>query len=140
MSAPPGPAGAVSGEPMVLALAWFPAGDYQDAVARWPELTTEGAAKGGKDHPAYNRALRRTLQSYADHGVTGLFIAPIRIPAFLEWCQQHGRDPADARAGYCATLARRGDPTLIGWPPGRNQRCWCGSGRKYKQCCGTART
>lgn len=125
---------------MVVALAWFPAGDYREALARWPELTTEGAAKGGKDHAAYNRALQRTLQNYTDRGVTRLFIALIRIQPFLAWCQQQGRDPADARAGYSATLARRGDPTLTGWPPGRNQRCWCGSGRKYKQCCGTART
>ena len=22
------------------------------------------------------------------------------------------------------------------WPPQRNQRCWCGSDRKYKKCCG----
>ncbi|MFC6581654.1 SEC-C metal-binding domain-containing protein [Planomonospora parontospora] len=21
------------------------------------------------------------------------------------------------------------------WPPERNDPCWCGSGRKYKQCC-----
>jgi uncharacterized protein YecA (UPF0149 family) len=24
------------------------------------------------------------------------------------------------------------------WPPGRNDECWCGSGRKYKKCCGAA--
>jgi hypothetical protein len=24
----------------------------------------------------------------------------------------------------------------VAWPPGRNDRCWCGSGRKYKKCCG----
>lgn len=24
----------------------------------------------------------------------------------------------------------------IEWPPGRNQGCWCGSGVKYKKCCG----
>ncbi|MEV6417833.1 SEC-C domain-containing protein [Kribbella sp. NPDC051718] len=26
--------------------------------------------------------------------------------------------------------------TTVEWPPARNQRCWCGSGRKYKNCCG----
>ena len=120
----------------MVALAWFPATDYQEALARWPELTTAGAAKGCQDHAAYNRALQRTLQDYADAGAPRLVIAPIRIPAFLAWCREHDRDPADARAGYSADLARQGDPSLIGWPPGRNQRCWCGSGRKYKLCCG----
>ena len=126
-----------AGDPVTLALAWFPAGDYPLALARWPELTTEGAAKGAKDHADYNRALQRTLQGYADAGDSRLFVAPIRISAYLAWCAEQGRDPATARAGYAADLARRGDPSLIPWPPARNQRCWCGSGRKYKQCCGT---
>jgi uncharacterized protein YecA (UPF0149 family) len=29
----------------------------------------------------------------------------------------------------------RTHPTLIHWPPARTAPCWCGSGRKYKQCC-----
>ncbi|MFC4081708.1 SEC-C metal-binding domain-containing protein [Amycolatopsis samaneae] len=24
----------------------------------------------------------------------------------------------------------------VGWPPGRNDVCWCGSACKYKKCCG----
>jgi hypothetical protein len=108
-------------------------------LTRWPELIAEGAAKGAKDHAEYNRALQRTLQDYADEGATRLFIAPIRIEPFLSWCEQHGKDPAEARAGYSATLAQQRDPSLIVWPPARNQRCWCGSGRKYKQRCGSAR-
>ena len=138
----PPPGGAVplfAGDQVTLALAWFPQDDYEQALARWPELTTEGAEKGAKDHADYNRALQRTLQNYADAGQTWLFIAPIRIPAFLAWCQEKGRDPANDRAGYSAALAQRRDPTLIAWPPARNQRCWCGSGRKYKQCCGSSR-
>jgi len=27
----------------------------------------------------------------------------------------------------------------VDWPPGRNQACWCGSGTKYKKCCGANR-
>ncbi|WP_406693168.1 SEC-C metal-binding domain-containing protein [Saccharopolyspora sp. ID03-671] len=35
-------------------------------------------------------------------------------------------------------LRLRGGPRRSGlpWPPGRNDTCWCGSGRKYKKCCG----
>ncbi|GIH26407.1 hypothetical protein Aph01nite_47170 [Acrocarpospora phusangensis] len=25
----------------------------------------------------------------------------------------------------------------LAWPPGRNEPCWCGGGRKYKKCCGS---
>jgi preprotein translocase subunit SecA len=37
--------------------------------------------------------------------------------------------PADARAGH----RRRAPPTH---KPGRNEPCPCGSGRKFKNCCG----
>ena len=121
-----------------LALTWFPADQYPDALARWPELATEGAAKGAVDHAAYNLALERTLRGYADAGLTRLAISPIHIPDFLAWCADHDLDPAapGTRAHYSADLARRHE--TIGWPPTRNQPCWCGSGRKYKQCCGRA--
>ncbi|MFF1820557.1 SEC-C domain-containing protein [Kribbella sp. NPDC058245] len=32
----------------------------------------------------------------------------------------------------------RDDGVGVAWPPGRNQPCWCGSGVKYKRCCGAA--
>lgn len=121
-----------------LALAWFPADQYPDALRRWPELTAEGAAKGAAEHAAYNLALERTLRGYADAGRTRLAIAPIRIPDFLAWCADRDLDPAASptRAHYSADLARRHESSA--WPPTRNQPCWCGSGRKYKQCCGRA--
>ena len=130
---------ATPGDPVrTLALAWFPADEYPDALRRWPELTAEGAAKGAVEHAAYNLALERTLRGYADAGLTRLAISPIRITAFLAWCADRGSDPAtpSARAHYSADLARRHG--AIAWPPARNQPCWCGSGRKYKQCCGRA--
>jgi hypothetical protein len=35
---------------------------------------------------------------------------------------------------YIASRYREGEG--IEWPPQRNQPCWCGSGTKYKRCCG----
>ena len=60
----------------------------------------------------------RTLQDDAEAGVHRLFIPPIRIEPFLAWCAEQSRAPANARAGYSASLARRQDPALIAaWPP-----------------------
>ena len=106
---------AAAGKPPVLALAWFPAADYPYALARWPDLTSEGAAKGAKDHADYNRALQRTLQDYKDAGLRAgrLLIAPLHLDTFLAWCAQHHRDPAQSgsRANYAApsrsTVTRR---------------------------------
>lgn len=38
------------------------------------------------------------------------------------------------------SVARRYDEgAQVEWPPQRNQPCWCGSGTKYKRCCGANR-
>jgi len=34
------------------------------------------------------------------------------------------------------SVATSGEGETVEWPPGRNQVCWCGSGAKYKTCCG----
>jgi uncharacterized protein YecA (UPF0149 family) len=37
---------------------------------------------------------------------------------------------------YASQLRSTGD--TLPWPPGRNDACWCRSGRKYKRCCGAS--
>ncbi|MEV0903106.1 SEC-C metal-binding domain-containing protein [Actinoplanes sp. NPDC049802] len=127
--------------PMLVALAWFPAEEYDEALARWPELTEPGgAAAGGRSHAEYCRAMQAKLAEAADTGAARVSIAPIRVGALLAWCAERGEDPRDARAGYAADLARTQPGQLISWPPGRNEPCWCGSARKYKKCGGAPRT
>jgi predicted Zn-dependent protease len=43
-------------------------------------------------------------------------------------------DSGRARSSYAARLLADGE--AVAWPPGRNEPCWCGSGKKYKRCCG----
>jgi hypothetical protein len=43
---------------------------------------------------------------------------------------------ARSRAEIPAVTSRCYDDHAVMWPPGRNQSCWCGSGTKYKKCCG----
>ena len=56
--------------------------------------------------------------------------APEMIPWFLEilYRRRHGLDVADAQAA----------PLRLAVKAGRNDPCPCGSGRKYKKCCGAA--
>jgi tetratricopeptide (TPR) repeat protein len=126
---------------MALAWAWFPAGEYAEALRRWPDLTEPGGpAESGRDHAGYCRAMQAKLVQAAESGVTGVRIAPIRIAEFVTWCAEHGEDPRQARAAFAAHLARSRPGELTAWPPGRNQPCWCGSGRKYKKCCAAPNT
>ncbi len=78
------------------------------------------------------------LREARDAGMTALRIAPVRWAQHTAWREENREeegDPADLRARYAADLCSA-PSRVIAWPPGRNERCWCGSGRKYKQCCG----
>jgi tetratricopeptide (TPR) repeat protein len=129
---------AAPARPLVVAFAWFPAGEYEQALTRWPGLTEPGGgpAEGGRPYYEYCRALQARLIEAADAGATGLRIAPLRVDALVAWCAERGVDPDDARADYAADLARTSPDGVIAWPPRRNAACWCGLTRKYKKCCG----
>lgn len=119
-------------------LAWFPAGDYERALTLWPDFAGSELVNGPDGHlphDRYCRELQHKLVDYAEQGAPGLAVAPLRVQAFTAWCAEHGREPdsSDARAAYAAHLGT--EVGVIRFPPGRNEPCWCGSGRKYKKCC-----
>lgn len=123
-----------------MVLAWLPAGDYDDALAAWPEFAaTElmAGSAGPLPHSTYCVALQQRLEELSEAGFPTLVIAPLSVAAFTAWCAEADRDPdsAESRIGYAEHLAITDAASLISWPPGRNDPCWCGSGRKYKKCC-----
>lgn len=127
------PPGHRNGEPVPAALSWFPAGEYEKAIDRWKDLAEEW---GDVSHADYCRRMDGHIKWMRSHGIRVRAIAPIVVDDYLAWCEERGENPEDARAGYAADRFRVGD--VIPWPPGRNDACWCGSGRKYKKCCGPA--
>lgn len=75
----------------------------------------------GDDADAYCRKVERALR-LEDRRVT---IATWTYSGFLDCL-------ADARLQHEDVP----DGRRIAWPPSRNNPCWCGSGFKYKKCCG----
>lgn len=118
---------------MVVALAWFPRGEWEKAIAPWPDLREELPA----DHSAYSHRIearmKRLAGTLAGHPMR---VAPMTVDGLIEFSAEAHEPPGtgEARSSYAAELARRYD--AVAWPPGRNAPCWCGSGRKYKTCCG----
>ncbi len=126
-----------------FAVAWLPAGDYEQAVEMWPDLANSDRVAGPTGplpHQAYCRAMQRKFVEFAESGGPPLLVAPVRVVPFTAWCDEQGKEPdsAEARAHYAAHLTAKADPEIVSWPPGRNEPCWCGSGRKYKKCCASA--
>jgi hypothetical protein len=131
--------GAAPGRVDTVAVAWLPAGDYEQAVTLWPELATSelvAGPDGPLPHRLYCRAMQQRLVELWQVGLPGLAIAPVRVAPFTAWCAEQGAQPdSDARATYAAHLAAHAESGVVSCPPSRNQACWCGSGRKYKKCC-----
>lgn len=121
------------GPATALGVSWFPAGEWPTATDRWPDLPGNVAG----DHQAYSRMIEAHLKTLQRTGPPGsLHVSPLTVAELDTYTAAHGDDPgsAQARAALAAELVRVG--RAVGWPPRRNDRCWCQSGRKYKHCCG----
>lgn len=113
-----------------MAIAWFPADE-------WPEARTRlSLTDMPRSHAEYSREIETILREHAAHTVGHLAVAPIALADLETLAMSRGIHPTSdhARALLAAEMHALGD--TIPWPPGRNQPCWCGSGRKYKHCCG----
>ncbi|MBV9168089.1 MAG: SEC-C domain-containing protein [Solirubrobacterales bacterium] len=127
------PEGERDREDVAVSIAWFPAGQYEEAIRRWPSLAEDWA---NVPHDDYSARLDGNIKWMRSQGVPIRAVAPIVVEDYVAWCAEHDEDPDEARPAYAARRMRDGDVTS--WPPGRNEPCWCGSGRKYKKCCGPA--
>jgi len=122
-----------TGSGIEVATAWFPAGEYENAIEHRPNLAELWADVA---HADYSRRMDGHMKWSRAQGLIVRSIAPILLEDYLAWCDERGEDPGQARASYAAHRLADGD--VLAWPPGRNEPCWCGSGRKYKRCCDMA--
>ncbi|MBA3865495.1 MAG: SEC-C domain-containing protein [Solirubrobacterales bacterium] len=118
-------------EPTSYAVAWYPRHQIQAALARWPDL-----AGDVEDPDAYCKVIEVRLREVRAATGRAPSVAPLRVEAFLAFASERGLDPSTggARSSFAAFLGSRDE--TVPWPPGRNDPCWCSSGRKYKRCCG----
>lgn len=112
------------------AVAWFPRDQIEQALARWPLL-----ADDLNDPDAYCRTIEARLREVQSATGRQPSVAPMRVEPLVEFAIERGFDPdtGAARSRFAAELGRRDE--TVPWPPGRNEPCWCDSGRKYKRCC-----
>jgi tetratricopeptide (TPR) repeat protein len=116
---------------VVVALSWFPRSEHVAAVDRWADLHDDLF-----DADAYCARIEQDLRELTEVSGRRPSVAPITVRRLCSYAEREGLDPADGatRASLAVELHRLRE--TISWPPGRNEPCWCGSGRKYKRCCG----
>lgn len=86
------------------------------------------------DHTAYSHHIESRAKAIAKHTTGHPFhIAPLHVDDLINVMGERA-GTADARSERAAQMLQHG--RAIEWPPARNDRWWCGSGRKYKQCYG----
>ncbi|GAA1467113.1 SEC-C metal-binding domain-containing protein [Nocardiopsis exhalans] len=98
------------------------------------------AAEKGVD--AYFRAGEQVMREYSrEQPDLDWYTVLFSVEEMREFARERGGDASDRelRGEWSESLAPD-DPRLSSWPPERNQRCWCASGRKYKKCCGSPNT
>ncbi|MFJ4657985.1 SEC-C metal-binding domain-containing protein [Nocardia sp. NPDC088792] len=116
-------------QPVAVATLYFPETEFAQAIQRWPALQD---SYGTFDEHRYT--VEHTLRT-AEPGLS-MSVTPATVDGLIEYAAGTNTDPENpsTRAAFAAQLLRTAHATP--WPPGRNETCWCGSGRKYKKCCG----
>ena len=79
----------------------------------------------------YYRFAERELRN---HGSGRVVLLPRHFDVLSPWV--HAAVGARTMAELVSVTSLSDVGEAIEWPPGRNQVCWCGSGAKYKKCCG----
>jgi hypothetical protein len=117
-----------------LAVLYWPAEELELVLQRWPAL----AEVYGADHAEHRARVEHRLRELAEReGPVAVGIGSLEdYLRFATGRGDHVEDPS-TRGMYGAHLAYTG--SYVVWPPRRNDRCWCGSGLKYKKCCGALR-
>jgi tetratricopeptide (TPR) repeat protein len=124
---------AAQGSDTPVATPYFPAAEFTRAIEAWPAFAQDWAQDG---HEAYALELDRRMRAVAPHAPRHPVVVPLtveRVSALAE-ANEFDAEAAEARARAAYEVAQEGG--ALTWPPGRNDPCWCGSGKKYKKCCG----
>ena len=126
----------ISGDPTQTSLAvlYWPPPEFARLLERWPAM----AQDYGDQHAEHRTLLEHRLRELAEMH-SRLSVATATVDEYVAFAERDGDDPAQGatRAGFAAHLGFVG--RTVAWPPGRNAPCWCGSGTKYKKCCGALR-
>jgi hypothetical protein len=116
--------------PREVRVLFWPRDEIARAHDTWPEVVQHADVDAiVAEREAANRELSET-------GVARITMVPLTTAKLLDFAARTGGDPADEDTRLACLNEIFEEGGAIGWPPTRNERCWCGSALKYKKCCG----
>jgi hypothetical protein len=117
--------------PVDRRLPWWPEPEYARLVRQLPDFST---LLGGpwRTHTALVEAAMS--RNGGGRGQPGMLVAAEfdKFAWFLEWT---GADPLAPSTMTAFAAMTSNLPTPVAWPPKGRAQCWCGSGRRYRDCC-----
>jgi tetratricopeptide (TPR) repeat protein len=124
--------GDADGRPRLVRGMFWPRGALAEVSRRWPALIPPSVVESG----CYWSELEAQFADAAGTGGRIVEIVPLDPDGLAKQAADEGLPVEDdgLRWRYREVQAERG--LEISWPPPRNGPCWCGSGSKYKKCCG----
>lgn len=99
------------------------------AAERWPDVFT-AATLGHHSH------VEQRLRTMSGSSASTIFLVLGDAEEFASYLDKTGGDASDEQARLAYSELAFDQGRHLAWPPGRNSPCWCGSGQKYKKCCG----
>lgn len=115
-------------KPQKMRMLTFQRSERAEARRRWPDAHTQSDEE-------YYAAAESNWREIREGGVPSIVVVTATVVDLVEFADRTGDSPTDStvKQRYCRTVP---DENTITWPPPRNAGCWCGSGNKYKKCCG----
>ncbi|MGH3621313.1 MAG: SEC-C domain-containing protein [Sciscionella sp.] len=108
---------------------FWPRAEHEKLIAKWPHLAAEVGATWNEHRQRIERHC--ALVERAGHTVNQVSGDVVGLEAFVKDSGVSTPSAQDLQA----YPDLRTQPVMVRWPPARTAVCWCGSGRKYKQCC-----
>lgn len=110
---------------------FWPRAELAAARERWPEF------RDG-DADTYFRRLEQSWREVRRLCGRDLVLIPARVELLAAHAEALGHPVAESATRHSYLQERQALGDVASWPPGRNDRCWCGSEAKYKKCCARA--
>jgi SEC-C motif len=112
-------------------LLFWPEAEYARLMRQLPEV----ASVLRSPWPGHTALVQATMRAQADQGAGGLALVAAEASGFAQFTGQFDVDPVAAPTMTAFTAAATEKSAPVPWPPKRRAPCWCGSGRRYQDCC-----